>query len=114
MLNLVEHWVIETVIMVGSEKDDIVREWKQILFEPERLKAEAEARSRIKDAVKGQQGYLNIKPKDKPAPAPFDLSQLSGRLGSANIKQTSRAPTSSTSSTGPKIAVNPDGELDVT
>ena len=59
--------------------------------QPERLERAQESRAKLAPAEKGQQGSLNIKPREKPAQPVTDISQFLGRAGATGKSDPNKA-----------------------
>lgn len=59
--------------------------------QPERIERQQESRAKLAPAEKGQQGSLNIKPREKPAQAVTDISQFLGRAGATGKADPNKA-----------------------
>ena len=106
---MVLEWVLQTIDPEIWEK-----EWHETFFgDPRVLEMKRESAKRIKPAVKGEEGHLNITPKEKPKEATDDdlRRMLGGKLAQAGIQGAKGVPPPKPST--PVIGLTSDGELGI-
>lgn len=92
----------------ADENDEQWAQWREILYEPEKMRMREDAARRIKPKQPGEEGYLNIDKSKVGRKASFeDLNFSIGGLNAAKKASVQDAAT--------KFTVSPseDGELDI-
>jgi hypothetical protein len=99
LMNLVLHWMQEhhdAEAWREERRDEngslIGPSYHDVFYgQPDLIQRQQESRAKLAPAQKGQQGSLNIAPREKPAQAVTDISQFLGRAGATGKADPNKA-----------------------